>query len=134
MVIDVIAQRLADTRDRFVLSSEHCRNDVRLRLTHEIDLPGLRCVDPAADSPAGDYVRSPSHRGGRHGPSMRGADQRPRAISISQDLASRRLIVEVDGRGKYRTVRTSSMKFHGMPAGAGYGFLRSLGRGSVRGP
>ena len=125
MVIDVIAQRLADTRDRFVLSSEHCRNDVRLRLTHEIDLrvcgvPILPRTHPRRVTPR------PSHRGGRHGPSMRGADQRATGDQYFADLLHGRLIVEVDGRGKYRTVqdlidekfREDSLRE------AGYGFLR----------
>ena len=126
MVIDVIAQRLADTRDRFVLSSEHCRNDVRLRLTHEIDLPGLRCADPAADSPAESYFRGhlieADVTGLQCGVPIRGAT----GDQYFADLLHGRLIVEVDGRGKYRTVqdlidekfREDSLRE------AGYGFLR----------
>jgi hypothetical protein len=104
MVIDVIAQRLADTRDRFVLSSESCRTSVRLRLT-EVDLPGLRYADPAADSPAESCFRGHLIEAGvtdlRCGVPVKGAT----GNQYFADLLLGRLIVEVDGRGKYRTVQ-----------------------------
>ena len=105
MVIDVIAQRLADTRDRFVLSSEHCRTGVHLRLNNEVDRPGLRYADPAADSPAESYFRGHLIEAGvtdlRCGVPVKGAT----GNQYFADLLFGRLIVEVDGRGKYRTVQ-----------------------------
>ncbi len=105
MVTDVIAQRLAETRDRLVLSSERCRTGVRLRLTHEVDLPGLRCADPAADSPAESFFRGHLIEAGvtdlRCGVPLKGAT----GSQYFADLLFGRLIAEVDGRGKYRTVQ-----------------------------
>ena len=105
MVVDVIAQRLADTRDRFVLSSEHCRSGVRLHLTNEVDLPGLRYADPAADSPAESYFRGHLIEAGVTGVGCGVPIKGATGNQYFADLVLGRLIVEVDGRGKYHTVQ-----------------------------
>lgn len=104
MVTDVIARRLAGSEDRFVLASERCRTEVRRRLTHRVDLPALQLADPAVESPAESFFRGYILQAGfpepRCGVPMKGASGSQYFI----DMVLEGLLVEVDGRGKYKNL------------------------------
>lgn len=105
MVTDAVARRLAGTDDRFVLASERCRTEVRRRLTHRLDLPALRLADPAAESPAESFFRGHILEVGfpqpRCGVPMKGASGDQYFI----DMVVEGLLVEVDGREKYKNLQ-----------------------------
>lgn len=104
MVTDAVARRLAGTKDRFVLASEKCRTEVRRRLTHAAEARALALADPAAESPAESFYRGHMVLAGlaepRCGVALRGASGK----QYFADLVLDRLIIEVDGALKYRTI------------------------------
>jgi hypothetical protein len=104
MVTDDVARRIADTKDRLVLASEECRNQVRRRLTLTADSSALLLANPAAESPAESFYRGHMILAGfpepRCGVALRGASGR----RYFADLVLDGLVIEVDGALKYRTV------------------------------
>jgi hypothetical protein len=105
MVTDAVARRLAGTQDRFVLASEPCRTEVRRRLTTHHDHPALRLANPAAESPAESFCRGHMLLRGFHDPAcgvpLRGAS----GAQYFADIMVGSLMIEVDGRGKYRDLQ-----------------------------
>ena len=105
MVTDAVARHLAGTTDRFWLASERCRTEVRRRLLEVANLPALRLADPAAESPAESFFRGHVLEAGlrdlKCGVPMKGAS----GDQYFVDLLIDGLIVEVDGREKYKNLQ-----------------------------